>query len=75
MKAKLPPCPVALRARGATWECELEEVFRLRADALPSQLVTLGPTNIRGPSGTVNTGNRPNRQLLKTRVTAWLVEL
>ena len=26
--------PVGLRARGATWECELEEVFRLRADAL-----------------------------------------
>jgi hypothetical protein len=34
MQAKFPPCPVALRARGATWECELEEVFRLRADAL-----------------------------------------
>ena len=34
MQAKLPPCPVGLRARGATWECELEEVFRLRADAL-----------------------------------------
>ena len=34
MQAKFPPCPVGLRARGATWECELEEVFRLRADAL-----------------------------------------
>jgi hypothetical protein len=34
MQAKFPPCPVALRARGATWECELKEVFRLRADAL-----------------------------------------
>jgi hypothetical protein len=34
MQAKFSPCPVALRARGATWECELEEVFRLRADAL-----------------------------------------
>ena len=34
MQAKFPPCPVGLRAQGATWECELEEVFRLRADAL-----------------------------------------
>jgi len=33
LQAKVPPCPVGLRARGATWECELEEVFRLRADA------------------------------------------
>ena len=34
MQAKFPPCPVGLRARGATWECELKEVLRLRADAL-----------------------------------------
>ena len=59
-------CDLGVRAGGSV------STSRSRAS---SERVTLGPTNIRGPSGTVNTGNRPNCQLVKTRVTDWLVEL
>jgi hypothetical protein len=59
------------RAQGATGRCELKEVSAGKC----RRRVTLGPTNIRRAPETVNTGNRPNWQLIRTRVTDWLVEL
>ena len=65
------PCPVVRALRVRLGRCELKEVSAGKC----RRRVTLGPTNIRRAPETVNTGNRPNCQLIRTRVTDWLVEL